>query len=429
MRPLTITTANQVTALRGEESGPYRVPVEGVKDLQVQVTPTGHKSWVIKYRDPNGRRGKKTKDGKPGKLLWKHHKIADAKVLGLADAKKLAKAELAKITLGHNPKARPEVEPQSVAAIVNHYLEQKQSAKSYQLMLSYKRDLPEWFLKMNATDVTTDDAFEVIRPVTARAPTRGNRVLAWIRAIWNMAIDARYDLTRDREEDFGVTENPFKGLKRVKAAERAAETRLTLENLAATWVHAEKYNSLTSRLALRFHIAMYGQRVKNTLYAEWDEIVEIDGITCLTLPEGRTKSGHPHTFPLTELALEVLEEWKEYVTPGHQCVWPQRFSNGETPMTTLALGYAAREVRKHDPKCGDFAPRFCRATAVTELGNAGVNRSLIDYAHQRYQREFSTVGTKSYDRATRVKQLKEGVADVWDELLRKAIADYRKERF
>ena len=40
--------------LNALQTGPklYRVPVEGVEDLFLQVTPAGVKSWVFRYRGP-----------------------------------------------------------------------------------------------------------------------------------------------------------------------------------------------------------------------------------------------------------------------------------------------------------------------------------------------------------------------------------------
>jgi len=168
---------------------------------------------------------------------------------------------------------------------------------------------------------------------------------------------------------------------------------------------------------------MYGRRVKDTLFTRWDEVVEVDGIKCVSLPEGRTKSGKPQIIPLTRHAIEVLEEAHNY-SSHRECVFPQR--NASTmPMSLIGLSQGTRKVRemKGCEAMGQFAPRYVRACAVTELGNAGVERGLIDLAHQRHIRTVSGVGTKAYDRAHRVKELKV-VADAWDTLLGDALVKF-----
>lgn len=144
--------------------------------------------------------------------------------------------------------------------------------------------------------------------------------------------------------------------------------------------HIENYQSITAQLAVRFHIAMYGRRVKDTLFTRWDEIIEVDGIKCVSLPEGRTKSGKPQIIPLTRHAIEVLEEAHNY-SSHRECMFPQRNSNAQ-PITIIGISHAPRKVREMAgcEAMGDFAMRYVRGCAVTELGNAGVDRHLIDLA-------------------------------------------------
>ncbi|TCO77145.1 integrase [Chromatocurvus halotolerans] len=400
-------TVKMINGLEPKSSGPYRISDELVPGLNIQISPGGNKAWTLRYRDERGKR--------------KYLKLGQWPALGIAAARDKAREKKTGIANGENPRARPKADASTVKQLIDAYMASKTEAKSYKLMKSYRKKVPAWFEKKLACDVTIDDCHEVLRPIAKATPTMANRVLTYLRTIWNFGIDVEYDLTRDRDLSFGVKDNPLRNIKPISAAERPAEVRLTMENLAAAWTHIPEYNSPVTWLAIRFHIAMYGRRVKDTLYTRWEEIIDVDGITCISLPEGRTKSGKPQIIPLTRHALEVLDEVHDY-TSHQECVFPQR-TGTKTPLSLIALGAAARKVREDHPEMGDFSPRYCRACAVTELGNYGIDRHLIDLAHQRHIKTVSGIGTKAYDRAHRVRELKV-VADAWDEILCDALRGY-----
>jgi integrase len=397
-------TAKMINGLEPKSSGPYRISDELVPGLNLQVSTSGNKAWTLRYRDERGKR--------------KYVRLGQWPALGIAAAREKAQEKKRAIANGEDPRAKPTAGAATVKELIDAYMAAKTEAKSYDLMQSYRKKLPGWFEKKVACDVTIDDCHDVLRPIAKTTPTLANRVLTYLRTIWNFGINIEYDLTRDRDLTFGVKENPLRNIRPISTAERPAAVRLTMENLAAAWIHIPEYNAPVTWLAMRFHIAMYGRRVKDTLYTRWDEIIDVDGIKCISLPEGRTKSGKPQIIPLTRHALEVLEEVHDY-TSHVECVFPQR-SAISTPLSLLALTGAARKVRANPTAMGNFAPRYCRACAVTELGNYGVDRHLIDLAHQRHIKTVSGVGTKAYDRAHRVRELKV-VADAWDEILAGAL--------
>lgn len=364
---------------------------------------------LTKYKDERGKR--------------KYIKLGHWPALSIAGARDRAREKKTSLAHGVDLKARPGAQLATVRELVDAYMEAKTDAKSFIAMKTYRRKLPKWFEDKIARDVTTDDCHEVLRPIAKNTPTMANRVLTYLRTVWNFGVDVEYDLTRDRDLSFGVKENPLKNIKPIRDAERPAAVRLTMENLAATWEHIPEYQSTVTWLAIRFHIAMYGRRVKDTLHTRWEDLVEVDGIECLSLPEGRTKSGKPQIIPLTQHAIDVLNEIQNY-TSHRECVFPQRNGSVE-PLSLIGLTTATRKIRQKYYAMGDFSPRYCRAAAVTALGNHGIDRHLIDLAHQRHVRTVSGVGTKAYDRAHRVKQLKV-IADAWDEILANALGRYSR---
>jgi len=400
-------TARYIDGLKPRTTGPYRITDELVTGLNIQVSTNGNKAWTLKFRDDRGKR--------------KYIKLGHWPALSIAGARDRAREKQTALAHGVDLKARPGAQLATVREMVDAYMESKADAKSYTSMKTYRRKLPKWFEDKVARDVTTDDCHEILRPIARATPTMANRVLTYLRTIWNYGVDVEYDLTRDRDLSFGVKDNPLKNIKPIRDAERAASVRLSMENLAATWIHIPEYQSTVTWLAIRFHISMYGRRVKDTLHTRWEDLIEVDGIRCLSLPEGRTKSGRPQIIPLTKHAIEVLDEIHNY-TSHKQCVFPQR--NGSVkPLSLIGLTTATRKIREKHLAMGEFAPRYCRAAAVTALGNHGIDRHLIDIAHQRHIKTVSGVGTKAYDRAHRIRELKE-VADAWDEILRQYLGNY-----
>ena len=399
-------TNKSIDALKPRTSGPYRIADELVSGLHIQVSASGNKAWSLRYRSRDGKR--------------KYIRLGVWPALSIAAAREKARDKKTVIAEGTDPKARTEASLATVQELVDAYMEARRAVKSYALMKAYRRRLHKWFMDKIAAEVKTDDCQDVLRPIASRTPTLANRILTYLRTVWNFGIDSEFDLTRDRKISYGVKDNPLRNIKPIKSAERPASVRLSMKNLAAAWVHITDYNSPVTAMAIRFHIAMYGRRVKDTLYIRWNEITEVDGIKCLSLPEGRTKSGKPQIIPLTRHALEVLEEVRNYT--GHcECVFPER-SGSRTPMSLVGLTAAARKVRMKHTAMGEFSPRYCRACAVTELGNFGIDRHLIDLAHQRHIKSVSGVGTKAYDRAHRICELKT-VADTWDIILGKALEE------
>ncbi len=213
-------TATQVAALEPPSSGRRYVAVGGVTGLQLMLTATGARSWVLQYRRPG--------EGRAGAPL--RYTMGDARALSLADARREAERLRGAIARGEDPAAErrtalrlerevPRMRDQVEAWLTDHVATKKKAQTLRQYRRLWETHARPALGMTKVPDVTFTQVDALHRKLSA-TPTTANRVVAMLGSFFGWC------------ETHGIVQrlsNPARGVERFPEEER--ERYLTAEEI------------------------------------------------------------------------------------------------------------------------------------------------------------------------------------------------------
>jgi integrase len=168
-----------------------------------------------------------------------------------------------------------------------------------------------------AADVTTEDVLAVLRPVWSRAPETATRLRQRIEAVLDAAKVQGWRTGENPARWKGHLAHQLPPPRKVKAVEH--HPALPWQQLAPFMEALKKKEGMAAK-ALRFAI-LCAARSGEVRGARWKEIDAAEKVW--TVPGARMMAGRIHRIPLTQAALDVLEDVKDlkkspdsYVFPG-----------------------------------------------------------------------------------------------------------------
>lgn len=237
-----------------------------------------------------------------------------------------------------------------------------------------------------------------------------DKARAYVSAAFNWAIRSTHDYTVASREDWGVKVNPAAAVKRDSGAIRHRDRNLSAAELATLWrdAHEGTENWTAETAACIRMLILCGQRVQETLRIEGKEI-DLDA-ALWTMPAEKTKGKkRAHTVPLPRRAVEVLRPLKEL--------------HGDGPLFPARPGSAGRFIdhrsimqvidRWNTGKIQPFQTRDLRRTWKSRTGEIGISKEIRDIIQQHTRRD---IGSKAYDRADYLPQMREAMAK-WEDWL------------
>lgn len=220
-----------------------------------------------------------------------------------------------------------------------------------------------------ASDITKRDLVLIIDKILARGSTvMANRIRDLTAQVFNFA--AMRDL---------IASSPAAGLmKKPGGQEQAKERSLNRDEIRRFWFgldDAETKISLPIRLALKL-ILVTAQRPGEIAQAKFRDIDVAQRLWRI----GDNKSERPHTVPLTDLAIEIIDELRKLAN-GRPYLLPSVHSmlKPDEPISERALSRALRnnrvgEKHPHVFGCEPFTPHDLRRTAATHMTALGIER-------------------------------------------------------
>ena len=350
---------------------------EGATSLFLVVQPSRYKSWVMRFRGP---------DGRPVKItlgpLYNGKETPGTPVIGepltLAGARQLAAQVQRQRKQGSDPvaehkarkhRARAEVEDRNAntfAAAGSRFIEEhaKPTTRRWRetaRLLGFDYDgtrikvgLAERWATKPVRAIDAHDVWNVIEEARGIAPGRARALFSALSSMFGW-------LQRHRLTDA----NPCAGVHRPPAA-AARERVLTNEEIRKFWDACEKLGTPFGPL---FKVLLLtGCRLREVAEMRWDELRD-DGTWLL--PGSRTKNHRQHVVPLSPLARDLLTsvvriEGSPYVftTTGKSAVsgW------SKTKARLDALMQPRTPWRLHD----------LRRTSVTGMAEIGIRPDVIE---------------------------------------------------
>jgi len=175
-------------------------------------------------------------------------------------------------------------------------------------------------------------------------------------------------------EDFGISINPARGVKRLKEAPRER-----FLNDAEIGPFMQAVDTLDGDLAKDFiHLALYtGQRRANLQAMRWEDISL--PFATWTIERGEMKGGRGHVVPLVPQALAILQRRRDSNAEG-EWVFPTSSKSGhiEEPKKAIKLAATAAGIP-------DLSTHDLRRTCATWLNSLGASEGTIAalLAHKR----------------------------------------------
>lgn len=270
-----------------------------VESLALRITPTGHKSFVFRYRFK-------------GKV--KRYTIESYPKISLAQAREKAKVLSYQVKNDHKDplrerqKAQSTPEPITFLEVIElykqkHFLKLKQSTQDdYERRIDhFINDFGKSKLKRPIRDFKRIEVLNWLEDKAASAPTNAQRLQAILSGIFNFA--------KSREL---VDTNIVKGVnfteERKKAVKKWKNVAFDEGQIQKLWIAFDEYGGLSGNL---FKLLMIlGQRVGETRHMKWQDIDFENGRW--NLPSKDTKNEEPHQVLLPELALDILDTLRPF---------------------------------------------------------------------------------------------------------------------
>jgi integrase len=220
-------------------------------------------------------------------------------------------------------------------------------------------------------DVSQDMILKLLTPAWATTPESASRLRGRIERILDWAI----------ARGFRTSDNPaaWKLLKHLLAAKPKAKhfAALPFADVPAFMGELRERHSVSAR-ALEFLI-LTATRTSETIGARWDEIA--GGIW--TIPGERTKSGRPHRVPLSDRALEILNDRPR--------VGVFVFSNDGAPLSNMALLQVLKRMNGGKLTAHGFRSTFRdwaaeRTNFANHVVEMALSHAIKDKAEAAYRR-------------------------------------------
>ncbi len=353
-----ITTAADLDTKRP----PGLYPVAKAAGLYLQVSGTGTKSWVCRYRLAGERRAM-------GLGPASRVSLADARKAATAatalrdrgvdpiDARRAEKTERAAASRNARPaKTRKPDRSNTFKSRAERFIDvQSQGWKRKNAHTLWRNPFAKWVYPvigdMEIGDIRLSHVVTALSVAWSEVPETARRMRARIERVFDAAIaDGAYERANPAAARLVATQLPNK--RRIVQHFRAAK----LEDAPALYQRIAEAQGTAYR-ALQFMI-LTTARPSEALQARWSEVDRDNKVW--TVPADRTKANRAHVVPLSDPAMAVLEA-QARLRVG-DCVFP-----GQRPDAPLSYDPFATALRKIAP----VSPHSFRSTFRDWAGDFG----------------------------------------------------------
>ncbi len=374
---------------------PERYEVWEGRGFGIRVSTSGIKSWVCMYRI----------DGKAKRITFGNYPK-----MSVAEAHAAFGKALADLDKGIDPGAtmvnsnKENRLASTVEELAKEYLEKwakprKRSWEEDERMLI--KDVIPYLGKRKAKDINRRDIVVLLDKILERgSPIATNRTLAVTRRMFNFAV----------ERDI-ISATPCYGFK-APTKENRRDRVLSSDEIHYFWQGLNDASmSELSRLALKFQLVT-AQRKGEIVSSEWEEFDLVS--SWWTIPAHKAKNNSLHRVPLSELALELLQQIK---TESGNSRWLFPAPNSDKHVTPESIDHAIRRSMGAFKNIKHFTPHDLRRTAASHMTASGISRLVVSKLLNHVENSVTAI----YDRHGYDKEKKQAI-EIWGEKLRDIVS-------
>jgi integrase len=333
------------------------------KGLRLVIHPTGHKSWIVRYRDASGRSRKLTLGAA---VALDKGEPNPAEVLTVSVARRRAAEAQVQIEQGNDPSAQRREQRQQQKQVASDTFQAVADA-AFRRWTTEKRDFRTAdrqqadlsrlvFPTLGKRPVATIKRSEVVKLLDSisitNGPTTADRILSVIAKVM-------HDYAK-RHDDYA---SPIiKGMRRTSDAERARNRVLDDDELARVWKAASEDGIFGAFVKF---LLLTGCRRDEAALMTWSEV---NGGGAWTLPSARNKVKVDLVRPLSSAALVVLAS----IPRTGDLVFNQ---DGRKVKANLDVMKKAFDQQAH---VTDWRLHDLRRTARTLLSRANINADIAE---------------------------------------------------
>lgn len=434
--PVVNLTARYVDTVKAKGGARLEVRDAKMPGLELRVSPSGSKTWVLRYR--------RQSDG-----AKRTHTLGSLVDMTLEEARGAAQEARRAVAKGADPAAdkRARKVAETFKDLSDDWLElHAEPNKDPRAVADDKSMLKRHILpeigSMRAVEVTKRDVIRLLDTVAAkpdarqerktegakrlkasrRLTHRPNRVFELVRAIF------RWGVGRDvlkTDPTFGVSP-PIK-------KEKPRERDLSADEIRTLWQaldRAPAYRETLRRkdgdfpmrrgtaLAIKIALAT-AQRIGEVSGIAVSELDLNDTAPMWVIPGERTKNGEPNRVPLSPIAVKLI---KEAMQLAGESAWlfPSRKSESEGAIDPHAATKALERARP-DIGIADVRVHDLRRTAATRMAELGVSPHTVSLVLNHVSVRRGTITGRVYDRYSYDREKREALG-AWGARLERILA-------
>jgi integrase len=378
----------------------------GIRGLNIQITPAGVKSWMLRYQDHTIQKERFYTFGQ-----YPNISLSSAR----EEAIKLKKRLKETGTLGAKNKTPLAVG--SAEQLLEGYwthLKENNAATWEQVKTRCKNHVIPYIGTIPAKDVTEDHIIDLL----ARIYKKGHRPMAsrirsYLLSTWRWGKQHDKDYRHQYSGiKFGLTSNPVADIPRDKGAEKVHDRVLSWGEIKMLWNADAMQISKPMQAALKLCLLLGGQRPSEVLGMHENELDLEEKVW--RLPGSRTKNNRDHAVPLTDAAIEIITSTKPW-RDNSGYIFPKRKEPDQPTRKDSLYHSTVKLCNKLNIK--RWTPKDLRTTFKTLGGEIGLSKEIRDRIQNH---AFSDVESKHYDMYSYLPEKREAL-EAWEKRLLSSI--------
>lgn len=399
-------TKTIVDSAKAPATGEICVWDSELEGFGIRVHYTGRKVYIMRYRTKDTARTQR-------KLT-----ICRCSDMPPDKAREQARKVFAQVAEGHDPVAarKPVRQEENAATVENmfkgyvssmHGKGRASASEVERVLLVSKNSAADALGRSRpAAEVEPNDVVQfVARFFKAGHRGAADKARSYIASAYAWAIASANDYTVEHRQDWGIARNPAADVAKDVGATQTRDRNLAADELRQLW-EASMGDGFSYEVGAVIRMLIgCGQRVQETLRIEGSEI-DLEA-KLWKMPAHKTKGRkQAHAIPLPAVVIPTLKEL--IAKHGEGPLFPGCPGSGEELIGHRSINHAlARWQALPGVTIAHFQTRDLRRTWKSRAHDAGVDRFTRDLIQQHAK---SDTGSKNYDRADYVPQMREAMA-------------------